>query len=64
MFLAHIAVSLLGLITFRSILALSRSFGEIQKSKMVDPRRPPFGNHGVITKSYDVISSKETSLDA
>ena len=34
-----------------------RRFGEIQKSQMEDPRRLPFGNHDVITLSYNVIIS-------
>ena len=55
--LAHISVPLLVLITFRSILALSWSFGKIQKCKMADPRWLPFGNYDLITTLYDVITS-------
>ena len=57
LFLAQIRVLLLVLITFRSISALSWSFGEIQKSNMADPRWLPLGNHYVITMSYVVITS-------
>ena len=57
MFLCHISVPILVLITFRSIFALSLSLAEIQKSNMADPRWPPFGNHDVIFTSYDVIRS-------
>ena len=45
------------LISFCSILALPKSFEEIQKSKMVNPIRPTFGNVDVKTPSYDVINS-------
>ena len=58
MFLAHISVPLLALITFRSISALSWSFWEVQKSKMADQRWPPFDNYDVIRTSYDVITSR------
>ena len=58
MFLAHISVPILCLITFLSISGLSSSFGEIQKSKMVDPRLPQFGNNDVITTSYDITNSR------
>ena len=30
---------------------------KIKKSNMADPRWPPFGNHAVISKSYDVTTS-------
>ena len=49
-FLAHIIASLLVLITFR------RYPEGLEKSKIADPRSPPFDNH-VITMSYDVITS-------
>ena len=49
MFLANISVLLVVLITFRSVLALSGGFGEIQKSSIADPRWPPFGNQDAIT---------------
>ena len=41
--------------SFHSVL--SWSFEEIQKSKMADPRWPPFNNHDAITTSYDVFTS-------
>ena len=31
-------------------------FWEIQKSKVMDPIWPPFGNYDVLTASYDVIA--------
>ena len=58
MFSAQISVPFLVLVTCRSILALSLRFGKIQKSKMADPRWPPFGNHGRITTLNDVITSR------
>ena len=58
MFLAHISLPILVLITFCSISSLSGSFGEIQKSKMADLGWPPFDNHDVITTSYGVIASR------
>ena len=46
------------LITFRSISALALlSSGEIQKSKTVDPRWPPFGSHDIITTYCNVTLS-------
>ena len=42
-------------ITFWPILVAFKGFGKIKKTKMVDPRGPPFGNHDVIATSYDVI---------
>ena len=48
--LAHISVPLLVLVTLRLISAHSGSFEETQKSKMADPRRPPFHNYDVITR--------------
>ena len=49
-FLAHITVLSLALVTFRSILAISWSFGRIQKSKMAILRWPPFGNYDLIAR--------------
>ena len=59
MFFAHISVLLviLVLITFRS------SFGEFQKSNMVDPRWPPFENYDVITSSLLVVDLKGNILE-
>ena len=36
----------------------SLNFGAIQRSKMADPRWPPFENHDVIATSHDVITSR------
>ena len=52
MFLGQISVTLLVLNTFRLILALFGSFGEIQKSKVTELRCPPFGNHDAINVQF------------
>ena len=57
---AHVSVPLLALVSFRSILALSWSFGRIQKSKMANARWLPFGSLDLITTSR---ASKQNSLD-
>ena len=56
MSLAHIRVPVPVLVTFCSILVLSRSFGKIKKPKAADRRWPPFGNQDLITTLYDVIT--------
>jgi len=43
-FLDHFHVDLLILTTSWSILAVFEGFGKFKKSKMVDPRWPPFEN--------------------
>ena len=57
-FVAHICVPLFVLITFSLFSVLSCCFGEIQKSKMVELRWPPFGNNEGITTSFDANPSR------
>ena len=57
MFLVYFSVAVLVLIAFYSIVWIYKSFGEIQKFKMADPKWPPAGNQDVITPSYGVITS-------
>ena len=47
-FLEHFRVLLLILMTFWSILVSFGGFGKIKKSKMADPKWPPFGEHWAI----------------
>ena len=53
MFLAHISVSSLVLITFRSFSGLSEVLGKPRNA-----RCPPFGNNNVSITSYNVINSR------
>lgn len=43
---------------FGQIWLLTDVLGQSRKSKMVDPGFSPFGNYGVISTSYNVITTR------